>query len=149
MELKTWSPLLDLEREMRSMLGRYWPAEPGEGPVRLTTDMHREGDKLVVTVEMPGINPEKDIDVSVEGDALTIKGEKTGEREVREEDHYLRERSYGRFERTLMLPDGVDPASVTASYDKGVLSVEVPIPEIKTETRSIPVKAGDGRSEEG
>lgn len=147
MELKTWSPLLDLEREMRSMLGRYWPAEPGEGPVRLTTDMHREGDKLVVTVEMPGIEAE-DLDVSVEGDALTIKGEKTDEREVREEDRYLSERRYGRFERTLMLPDGVDPGSVTASHDKGVLTVEVLIPDIKTETRSIPVKrAGNGGPE--
>lgn len=148
MELKTWSPLLDLEREMRSMLGRHWPTEPG-APVRLTTDMRREGDKLVVAVEMPGVDPEKDVDVSVEGDALTIKGEKAEEREVREEDRYLRERSYGRFERTLMLPDGVDPDAVTASYDKGVLTVEVPIPEVKNETRSIPVKSGEGRSQEG
>lgn len=148
MELKTWSPLLDLEREMRSMLGRYWPAEAGEGPVRLTTDMHREGDKLVVTVEMPGVDPDKDVEVSLEGDTLIIKGEKSGEREVREEDRFLKERRYGRFERTLVLPDGVDPDSIAANYDKGVLTVEVPIPDVRTETRSIPVKAGNGGAQE-
>lgn len=148
MELKTWSPLLDLEREMRSMLGPFWPAETGERPVRVVTDMRREGDKLVVTVEMPGIDPDKDISVSVEGDALIIKGEKTGEREVKEEDLYLKERRFGRFERTVVLPDGVDPDSVTASYDKGVLTVEVPVPETRAETHTIPVKAGRGSPEE-
>lgn len=143
MELKTWTPLLDLEREMRSAFSRYWPAEMGEGMVRVTADMHREDDKLVVTLEMPGIDPEKDIDVSVEGDALIIKGEKSDEREVNEDDRYLHERRYGRFERTMMLPDGVDPESVSASYDKGVLTIEVPIPETEAQVRTIPVKAGD------
>jgi hypothetical protein len=53
LEPKTWSPLLDLEREMRDSFARYWPAETREGTVRLVTDMHREADKFVVTVEMP------------------------------------------------------------------------------------------------
>ncbi|MFP3913710.1 MAG: Hsp20/alpha crystallin family protein [Actinomycetota bacterium] len=146
MQLRTWTPLLELEREMRNAFERYWPAEAGTGAVRLTTDMHREGDKLVVTVEMPGVDPDKDIDVSVEGDTLIIKGEKTAEREVKEEDCYMQERSFGRFERTLMLPDGVDPESVIASFDKGVLTVEVPIPEPKSETRTIPVRTGNGKA---
>src|SRR5688572_12650746 len=138
MQLTTWSPLLDVEREMRNLLGRYWPAED-DGIIRLTTDMYREGDKLIVTVELPGVDPEKDVDVAVEGENLVIKGEKRAEREVEEEDRYLRERRYGRFERTLRLPDGVDPDSITATYDKGILAVEVPIPEPRTEARPIPI----------
>lgn len=144
MELKTWSPLLDLEREMRSMFDRYWPAEAGERSVRLSTDMHREGDKLLITVELPGIDPEKDLEVSVEGDVLTITGQKTGEREVKEEDRYLHERRYGRFERAVMLPDGVDPDAVKASYDQGILTIEIPIPEVQASaTRTIPIRAGE------
>lgn len=143
MELKTWSPLFDLEREMRSMFDRYWPAELGERTLRLVTDMHREGDKLLMTVELPGIDPEKDLEVSVEGDILSIKGEKTDEREVEKESHFLAERRYGRFERTFMLPDGVDPERVSASYDQGVLTVEIPVPEIQEQgTRTIPIRAG-------
>lgn len=145
MQLSTWSPLLDVEREMRNILGRYWPAE-GDGTVRVTTDMHRDDDKLIVTVEMPGVDPEKDIDVAVEGESLVIKGEKRAERELKEEDHYLRERRYGRFERTLKLPGGVDPDAISATYDKGVLTVEVPIPEPRTEARPIPVKTGTDNS---
>lgn len=143
MELKTWSPLFDLEREMRSMFDRYWPAESAERSMRLVTDMHREGDNLLVTVELPGIDPEKDLEVAVEGGVLTIKGEKTDEREVKEEDRFVHERRYGRFERTVMLPDGVDPDSVTASYDQGVLTIEIPIPEAEEPgTRTIPIQSG-------
>lgn len=128
---------------MRSMFDRYWPAEAGERSVRLSTDMHREGNKLLITVELPGIDPEKDLEVSVEGDVLTITGHKTGEREVQEEDRYLHERRYGRFERAVMLPDGVDPDAVEASYDQGILTIEIPIPEVEASgTRTIPIRAG-------
>lgn len=143
MELKTWSPLFDLEREMRSMFDRYWPSEAGERSLRLVTDMHREGDKLVVTVELAGIDPEKDLEVSVEGDVLTIRGEKSEQRKVEEEDRFLHERRYGRFERAVMLPDGVDADAVTATYDQGVLTIEVPVPQIQEPgTRSIPIRTG-------
>lgn len=143
MELKTWTPLLDLERDLRTMFDRYWPAEASEHSLRLVTDMHRDDGELVVTVEMPGMDIEKDIDVSVEGDMLTIKGEKTEESEIDEEDRYLHERRFGRFERRIALPDGVDPDTVRASYEKGVLTVQVPLPEVsQPEARKIPVKAG-------
>ncbi|MGA7269583.1 MAG: Hsp20/alpha crystallin family protein [Acidimicrobiia bacterium] len=144
METKLWTPLLDLERDFRAMVDRYWPTEPGDHPqFRLRTDMHREQDKLVVTVEIPGIDIEKDVEVTVEDDVLTIKGEKHDEREVKEEDHYMKERHYGSFERRIVLPDGVDPDAVIATYDKGVLTVTVPIPEVSEPApKSIPVKAG-------
>lgn len=144
MELKRWVPLLDLETEMRSIFDRYWPAEERERllPNKLVADMHREEGDLVVTVELPGVDPEKDVDIVVEDDILIIKGEKSDEREVNEEDHFLRERRYGHFERRIFLPDGVDPEQITAAYDQGVLTVRVPIPaEAEATSRRIPVKA--------
>lgn len=146
MELKRWVPLLDLESEMRSIFDRYWPAEERERllPNKLVADMHREEGDLVVTVELPGVDPEKDVDIMVEDDILIIKGEKSDEREVTEEDHFLRERRYGHFERRIFLPDGVDPDTITADYDKGVLTVRVPIPaEAEATPRRIPVRAND------
>ncbi|HSJ35474.1 MAG TPA: Hsp20/alpha crystallin family protein [Acidimicrobiia bacterium] len=144
MELKRWVPLLDLESEMRSMFDRYWPAEERERllPNKLVADMHRDEGDLVVTVELPGVDPDKDVDITVEDDILIIKGEKSDEREVEEEDHFLRERRFGNFERRIFLPDGVDPDAITASYDHGVLTVRVPIPvEAEGTPRRIPIKA--------
>jgi HSP20 family protein len=144
MELKVWTPLLDLEKDMRTFLDRFWPGEVGEPmAIRLVTDMRRENGGLVVTVEMPGIDPEKDVDISVDGDMLTIKGEKTEEKETKAEDRYLRERKYGRFERRIALPDGVDSDAIKASYDKGILTVRVPLPvEAAPEAHKIPVTTG-------
>lgn len=144
MELKRWAPMLDLEAEMRTMFDRYLAPEEREHvfPFKVVTDMHREDSDLVITVELPGIDPEKDVDLTVEEDVLIISGEKTDERKIDEENRYLHERRYGRFERKILLPDGVDPDSVTASYDKGVLTVRVPVPvEAESAPRSIPIKS--------
>lgn len=142
--MKRWAPLLDLESEMRSIFDRYWPGEEKERllPHRLVTDMHREGTDLVVTVELPGIDPDQDVAITVEDDILIIKGEKTDERRIDEEDHFLRERRYGHFERRIFLPDGVDPGAITADYDNGVLRIRVPVPaEQEVAARSIPIQA--------
>lgn len=142
MQLKRWVPLQDLETEIRSIFDRYWPAEERLLPNKLVADMHREEGDLVVTIELPGVDPEKDVDIVVEDDTLIIKGEKSDEREVDEEDHFLRERRYGHFERRIFLPDGVDPEQISAAYDQGVLTVRVPIPAAaEAAPRRIPVKA--------
>lgn len=127
---------------MRSALDRYWPADDTESTgLRVSTDMHREGDDLLVTVELPGVEP-AEVEVTVEGDMLTIKGQKSTETESKEEDRYLRERRFGRFERRIALPDGVDPDAITADYDKGVLEVRVPLPsEAAPEPHKIPVRS--------
>ena len=75
---------------------------------------------------------EEDIDVSVVGDTLTIKGERKAETEVKEEDYYCCERSYGSFFRSMALPSTVDAKKVEASYENGVLEVSLPkAPEVK------------------
>lgn len=145
MDLKIWSPFFDLEKDIRSMWDRF-PSMLGEArewAFRPTTDMTREDGNLVVTAELPGIDPDEDIEITIENDVLVIKGEKSEEKEIGEEDRYLRERHYGSFERRLPLPEGVDPESIEATYDKGVLTVTVPMPEVSVEKkRSIPITTG-------
>lgn len=144
MELKVWTPLLDLEKEVRSLFERFPRSLGAELDFRPTTDVVQEDGTLVVTTEVPGIDPEKDIEITLDDDMLVIKGHKSAEKEVSEENSYLLERHFGSFERRLPLPDGVDPDAISASYDKGVLTVRVPIPPeaVESTPRAIPIKVG-------
>ena len=83
----------------------------------------REGtNSIAIEVELPGVE-EKDISVTLANGVLTIKGEKELNKEEKTENYYLAERSYGAFERSLLLPDSIDEAKVEAKFDKGVLRV--------------------------
>ena len=82
-------------------------------------------DDLVLRADLPGIDP-KELELSVEGDQLTIKGER---KTAREGDALYREVSYGQFERTIKLPDNVDPDTVQATYRDGVLEVTLKAPK--------------------
>jgi HSP20 family protein len=94
---------------------------------------------MVVTAELPGISSD-DVEVSLDGDILTIKGEKHEEKEVSEDDRYVHERSYGSFYRRITVPDGISADAIEASFDNGVLTVEVALPEEKpAESKRIPV----------
>jgi HSP20 family protein len=96
---------------------------------------------LEVTAELPGVN-EKEIDVSLAGDILTIKAEKKSDKEEKTKDYHLVERSYGTFERSMRLPFKADPAKIEAKFDKGVLKLVVQKPaEAQTRTQKIEVKA--------
>jgi HSP20 family protein len=88
-------------------------------------DVFEKDDKFVVKAELPGMK-EEDIDVSVVGDTLTIKGEKKTETEVKEEDYYRCERSYGSFVRSIPLPSTVNADKIEANYEGGVLEVSLP-----------------------
>ncbi len=78
-----------------------------------------------VVAELPGMD-EKNIEVKIANGMLTIKGEKQEEKEEEKQDYYVRERSFGSFERTFQVPDGVDLDKVDASFKKGVLTVTLP-----------------------
>ncbi len=78
-----------------------------------------------VVAELPGMD-EKNIEVKIASGMLTIKGEKQEEKEEEKQDYYVRERSFGSFERTFPVPDGVDLNNVDASFKKGVLTVTLP-----------------------
>jgi HSP20 family protein len=97
------------------------------------TDIYRENGTLVVQAELPGLDPTSELDIDVTANVLHIKGEKSESREVKETDRYVTERRFGSFERSVMLPEGVDPDAVTAKYDNGILTVRVPLPEPSAE----------------
>ena len=101
-----------------------------------------EGDKdFKVTAELPGLE-EKDIDVKVNNHTLTIKGEKTYEKEEKNKDHHVSERAYGSFQRSFTLPDDVDADKITAALAKGVLTVTLPkTVEAQKPAKKIEVKA--------
>ncbi|TFC77646.1 Hsp20/alpha crystallin family protein [Cryobacterium cheniae] len=89
----------------------------------------RDGGNLVVKAEMPGIDPEKDVDVSVSDGVLHIQAERQEKTEHKDKDGYRTEFRYGSFTRDIVLPRGVKEEDVTASYRDGVLEVRVPVPE--------------------
>lgn len=140
MELKVWTPFFDLDKEWRLF---NFPRLIGEHDFafRPSIDIAKQEGELVVTVELPGIDPDKDVEISVEDDILFIKGEKTADTEISEADRYVHERAHGSFQRRIPLPVGVDPDKVTADYDKGVLTVRVSLPEEKaTEAHHVPIE---------
>ncbi|HOD35310.1 MAG TPA: Hsp20/alpha crystallin family protein [Syntrophales bacterium] len=103
----------------------------------------RESDKaLTVTAELPGMD-EKDLDVLLSEDSLTIKGEKRHEKEEKSENYYRMERSYGAFHRVISLPKEIDVKKVEASFTKGILTVNLPkTARAKEKTKKVPIKTG-------
>jgi HSP20 family protein len=102
-------------------------------------DITEEEGAFKVSAEVPGMT-EKEIEVSLSGDMLTIKGEKRQEREEKGENRYLSERSYGEFQRSFSLPENVDREKIAASFANGVLSVTLP-KSAKATPKKIEVKA--------
>jgi HSP20 family protein len=132
-ELTIWRPFRELER-MRREMDRLWDSFFEERPRRRveevgewlpSLDLSETKNDLVVKAELPGIDP-KDIDISLANDVLTIKGEKKQEREEKEEDYHLIERSYGAFTRSIRLPREVQSDKINASYKNGILRVILP-----------------------
>ncbi|MCK9228557.1 MAG: Hsp20/alpha crystallin family protein [Eubacteriales bacterium] len=105
-------------------------------------DVADNGKELTITAELPGMD-EKDIDVSVTRDALTICGEKKGETEEKNVSYHRMERVYGFFSRTISLPVEVNVDAANADYKKGVLTINIPKTEkALKEAKKIPVKTG-------
>jgi HSP20 family protein len=102
-------------------------------------DLSETDKEIEITAELPGLE-EKDIQLNVADNVLTIRGEKKNEREETKKDYYLVERSYGSFTRAVQLPDGVNADSIKAVMSKGVLKVTVPKPA-PAQTKKIDVKA--------
>ena len=123
----------DMDRMMEDFFGRrmrpWWPerwfrAEEMEVKPPIV-DLFEEKDDIVVKAELPGIEKDK-IEVNLTDHTLTIKGEKKKEEEVKEENYYRAERSYGSFLRTLDLPADVHADKIKASFKNGILEVRMP-----------------------
>ena len=115
----------------------------GEIPTNgIRVDEFRENGHLVIRAELPGMDPAKDVDVSVHEGMLHIKAERREEEKTDEKGYVRKELRYGFFTRTLPLPEGVSTDDVTAGYKDGILEIRLPIPEVKAPpVLKIPVKA--------
>jgi HSP20 family protein len=131
MALSRWDPFRDLmsiQNEMNRLFGRTYSGETGgtaAGAWIPALDIYETGDHYGVTVELPGVEPDS-VDVSVEEQTLTIRGEREFYREIPDEAFHRVERRYGAFARSLTLPSTADVDHITATFDKGVLTIEVP-----------------------
>lgn len=106
-------------------------------------DISEDEQSFKVSAELPGARPE-DVEVLVEDDVLTIRAERTQERETSRRNYHLVERSVGVFQRSLRLPAPVDPGKVQASFDNGVLTVTIPKDSGQARSRRVQVRSGAG-----
>lgn len=141
--LMPWTGMGSLRREMDRLFDRLgemkWEDLPALGEWTPSMDISETKDSLVAKVEVPGME-EKDIQISLQENLLTIKGEKKQEREEKDERYHRVERSYGSFLRSIRLPVAVDASRVTATFKNGLLTVTLPkTPAAKGTT--IPIKA--------
>jgi HSP20 family protein len=138
-ELTTWKPFRELApfkdfERMRREMDRLWDSF-FEGGLRKRTegaedwhpslDIAETKNEIVVKAEVPGMDP-KDIDISLSDGMLTVKGEKKQEKEEKEADYHLIERSYGAFTRSVQLPKEVQSDKISASYKNGILKINLP-----------------------
>jgi len=105
-------------------------------------DLEETEKEYRITAELPGME-EKDVEVLLSGNSITIKGEKKEEKEERDKSYYHMERSYGSFQRTVPLPEGIDLNKVDADFKNGVLTVKLPrTVEAKPKSKKVPIKSG-------
>ena len=135
-------PVLSLRDEVNRLFDDFFTGGFLTTPAKTqwvpALDVSETDTQVIVKAEVPGMDA-KDIDVSLTGDTLTIKGEKKEESSTQEQNYYRMERRYGSFQRVLSLPASVDPAKVTAEYKNGVLSIKMERKE-HAKARNIQVK---------
>src|SRR5262245_45743800 len=138
-----------LRREINQLFDDVWrgfdvPAFTGDGESRLRPriDIAETDKEIQVAPELSGLD-DKDVEVTLSDGVLTIKGEKKSERKEDGKGFYLSERSYGSFQRSIVLPEGVDADKVSAEFTNGVLTVKVPkLPSVQSNVKKIAIKAG-------
>ena len=150
-------PFLSLHREMNRlfddvMRGSFGvpvrSGEQGGGMMMPHMDVSETENEVRIYAELPGVS-EKDVDVSLSDDVLTIRGEKKFERKDDTENYHFVERSYGTFQRSLRLPYAVDPDQVQASFENGVLTVTLPKGKEQELSRRIQVIGSSGQASQG
>ena len=145
-------PFTAMRRDMDRLFDDMWkgfssggglPAAFGNGAAVPRVDVKETAAGIEVSAELPGVD-EKDIEVELQDDVLTIRGEKKVEKEEgdKEKGYHVMERSYGSFARSIALPYDADPDKVSADFSKGVLKIVVPRPaEVSAKTKKIEVKS--------
>lgn len=148
MALIRWEPareIASLQGDMNRLFNTFFET-PGDGSTQgrhwvPAMDLVEESEHFVLRADLPGLD-EDDVKVEVEGDVLTLSGERRVEHREEQEGYYRLERSAGAFRRTLHLPAGAEPDAIHASFDRGVLEVRIPKPE-ERRPRRIEVAVGE------
>jgi HSP20 family protein len=150
MALIRWEPVRELstiQNEMNRLFNTFFEA-PTPGNASATAlrrwipamDLVETDDDFVLRADLPGLS-ENDVKIELEDNVLTISGERKAEHEERKEGYYRVERASGSFVRSLTLPEGVDPDSVKANFERGVLEVRIPKPE-ERKPRKVAISVG-------
>jgi HSP20 family protein len=148
MALVRWEPVRELntlQNEMNRLFNTLFDAPaPGDGgSLRRwipAMDLVETDEHFVLKADLPGLT-EEDVNIEVEDNVLVLSGERKAEHEDKREGFVRVERAFGGFRRSLTLPEGVDPESVTATFDKGVLEVRIPKPE-ERKPRRVAIQVG-------
>lgn len=150
--LDPFRDLFDLERDMSRFLSRTFGDTARSSLVPMASvdvtmpavDVLTRDDDLVVRAELPGLT-DKDVDITLDGRTLIVRGERSEEHETTETTYHSREIRYGRFERHVPLPEGIDVDKIHASLTDGVLEVVVPHAAELTGAKRIPIDVGGRR----
>jgi HSP20 family protein len=143
-DLRTWAPFREPDRftrEFDDLLNRFLGGRAGREPALAlmpALESFADQGKLVVRADLPGVDP-KNVEITVSGDQLTIRGKRERVHEEKEHNLIHREVSYGSFERSLRLPEGVKPEEIKAAYHHGVLELTIPVSD-QPKTRKVPVQ---------
>ena len=129
MPITRWDPFREVVARQNRVNSLFRDLNEGDSPLTTASflpavDIYEDSSKVVLKLEVPGIE-EKDLDVRVENNTLTVKGERKFEKEEKEENFHRIERRYGSFYRAFTLPSTVDHEGINASYSNGVLKLEL------------------------
>jgi len=145
-----WDPFREFFT-LQDRMNRLFRDSQGSQEEALTTtmfappvDVYEDEHSVTLKIEVPGID-EKDIDVRVENNTLTVQGERKFEKEEKEENYRRVERQYGSFTRTFTLPNTVDPDNIQANYDKGILKIQL-AKKAEAKPKQIKVSVGSQKS---
>ncbi|MCL4458862.1 MAG: Hsp20/alpha crystallin family protein [Chloroflexi bacterium] len=146
MSITRWEPFRELV-SLREAMDRlfeesfirppFWPREFA-GEQLLTVDMYETPNEIILEAPVPGVKPE-DIDISITGNTVCIKGERKAEQEIKREDYIRREQRYGRFYRELTIPTSIQSDKAEATFEHGVLRLHLPKAE-EAKPKTIKIK---------
>jgi HSP20 family protein len=147
MAITRWDPFREVASLQNRMNALFRDLNEGESPLTTASfvpavDIYEDEKKVALKLEVPGVE-EKDLDVSVENNTLTVKGERKFEKEEKEENFHRIERRYGSFFRSFTLPSTVDTEHIAASYNAGVLKLEL---QKKPEAQPKQIKVNVGKT---
>lgn len=154
MTIMRWDPfgeLLGMQRDLERVFqrlgtGQTAPASTSSIAWMPKMDVKMTGDDMIIHAEIPGMG-QNDVEIELTDNILTIKGERKSDTEKTEEGWLIRERSYGSFERSLVLPEGIKPDDITADYSDGVLEIRVPKASVALKPQTHKIALGKPTSE--